>query len=311
MLIFSSKLFWLLLCLAVLAAPVAWYATLGVGDTINQLRADHVVTETDGKISSFDGTEIAYKVEGNGAKTLLFLHGWTRSSSDWSDHAVDFSSQYKTVTIDLAGHGASGLNRTEWTIKSFSRDVEAVIDHLELKNVIIVGHSLGGLVALETARTSAESTSGVVIVDEISNVESKESFSTVLTARLLSLVNYEYTLQLFLGDYFGEEPDENLKNRVIAESYSLPPTISRSILFGKGGYFDYFNNEVLPAFKAAKAPIAFINAEGENFPNETNLKYQPTVIMEEIPNSGHFLIVENPNEFSGVLQSVLDKWDGR
>ena len=308
--IFKSKTFWLVLCLALLLAPVAWYASLGVSDTINELKSDHAAPELDEKVSSFDGTEIAYSVSGNGPKTLLFVHGWTRTSADWADQAAIFADGYQTVVLDLAGHGSSGADREEWSVKNFSRDVVAVIDQLKVDDVIVVGHSMGGLVAMEMARSASDKISGVVIVDEIYDVESKEASSDILTAKLLTWLNYDFTLQLFLEDFFIDEADEDLKNKIIAESYALPGDISRKILFGDGGYFDFYNEEVLPAFKATKLPIAFINADGGSVAKETNQKYQPGLIVEEIPNSGHFFIVEEPVKFTESLRSVLSKWDG-
>jgi pimeloyl-ACP methyl ester carboxylesterase len=61
------------------------------------------------------------------------------------------SSEYTVVALDLGGHGQSGHNRENWTIEDFAKDVRAVIDGLHLNNVILVGHSMGGEIILQTA----------------------------------------------------------------------------------------------------------------------------------------------------------------
>ena len=56
------------------------------------------------------------------------------------------------VALDLAGHGDSGVNREAWSMTNFGADVAAVADTLQLEDIILVGHSMGGQVALEAAR---------------------------------------------------------------------------------------------------------------------------------------------------------------
>src|SRR6185295_11577645 len=63
-----------------------------------------------------------------------------------------FARRYKVVTVDLAGHGESGVGRKDWTIASFGGDVAAVVQKLGFDRVILIGHSMGGDVIAETAR---------------------------------------------------------------------------------------------------------------------------------------------------------------
>ena len=82
---------------------------------------------------------------GSGSPTLLFIHGWNCDRRYWSDQLAYFAEQHQVVAIDLAGHGESGLQRTEWTIGQFGADVASVADQLVLDDVILVGHSMGCL----------------------------------------------------------------------------------------------------------------------------------------------------------------------
>ncbi|MCW3117021.1 MAG: alpha/beta hydrolase fold protein, partial [Chitinophagaceae bacterium] len=94
---------------------------------------------------------IHYTMTGNGDKTLLFVHGSFIDQSWWSEQVNYFKEHYTVVTMDLGGHGQSGVNRNIWTVQKFGQDVRAVIKQLELKNVILVGHSLGADAVLEAA----------------------------------------------------------------------------------------------------------------------------------------------------------------
>src|SRR5699024_10524794 len=92
-----------------------------------------------------------------GATTILFIHGAFIDKEYWNEQLSYFSSNYRVVAIDLAGHGNSTHNRTEWTVQNFGKDISEFIKKLSLKNVILIGHSFGTDVMLETATThSAE-----------------------------------------------------------------------------------------------------------------------------------------------------------
>src|SRR5262249_21572171 len=99
-----------------------------------------------------DGVNIVCEVLGNGDTALVFLHGWCGDREYWKHQADAFASDYRVVTLDQAGHGESGKKRKHWSIDSLAGDVEAVVKALGLKRVILIGHSMGGPVALMAAK---------------------------------------------------------------------------------------------------------------------------------------------------------------
>src|SRR5262249_30752044 len=103
-------------------------------------------------IRADDGVDIVCEVRGQGDTALIFLHGWCGDREYWKNQAEAFAADYRIVTLDQAGHGESGKNRKEWTTASLAGDVEAVVKALGLKRVILVGHSMGGPVALMAAK---------------------------------------------------------------------------------------------------------------------------------------------------------------
>lgn len=86
-----------------------------------------------------DGMSIQYTLAGSGDTSLVLLHGWCINRGYWSGQVAYFSPRYRVVAPDLPGFGASGKNRTNWSIEQYGADVAALIDHLQLKNVILVG----------------------------------------------------------------------------------------------------------------------------------------------------------------------------
>ena len=91
---------------------------------------------------------VAYRVSGSGAP-LLFLHGYLESSAIWTPFATAFAGKgYKVICIDLPGHGKSGVPGESASIDEMANAVIRVLDHLGLKRVFLIGHSMGGYTAL-------------------------------------------------------------------------------------------------------------------------------------------------------------------
>jgi pimeloyl-ACP methyl ester carboxylesterase len=117
-------------------------------------------------VHSADGVPIAYEVHGQGSPALVLVHGWSCDRGYWKEQIEYLAPQYQLVLVDLAGHGASGLGRKDYTMAAFGEDVAAVVDRLGLKSVVLVGHSMGGDVVVEAARRLQGRVIGLVWVDD-------------------------------------------------------------------------------------------------------------------------------------------------
>lgn len=84
-----------------------------------------------------DCTPISYETHGSGETTLIFIHGWSCDARYWREQLPYFSKKYRVVTIDLAGHGHSGSTRSQYTMKAFGEDVQAVVEKTGSHNVIL------------------------------------------------------------------------------------------------------------------------------------------------------------------------------
>ncbi|NNJ64534.1 MAG: alpha/beta hydrolase, partial [Xanthomonadales bacterium] len=104
------------------------------------------------RVEAPGGVEIAATVHGIGQPTVVLVHGWMCDQTYWEAQAPALAERFGVVTVDLAGHGQSGIDRQDWTIASLGDDVVAVVSKLQLEQVVVVGHSMGGRVGLEAAR---------------------------------------------------------------------------------------------------------------------------------------------------------------
>ena len=95
-------------------------------------------------IKTHDGTEIYYKDWGTG-QPVVFSHGWPLNADMWEYQMTFLASRgYRVVAHDRRGFGRSSQPWTGYDYDTFADDLAAVINHLDLKNIIIVGHSMGG-----------------------------------------------------------------------------------------------------------------------------------------------------------------------
>jgi len=118
-----------------------------------------------GKYLEVDGANIYYEeIENTGKPTLLFLHGGFGNIEDFNSILQMFINDYHIIGIDSRGHGKSTLGADKLTYKQLQLDVEAVINHLQLKNIDIIGYSDGGIIAYRLAAANRISIRKIVTI---------------------------------------------------------------------------------------------------------------------------------------------------
>ena len=97
-------------------------------------------------VTTEDGAEIYFKDWGStDAQPIMFHHGWPLSSDDWDAQMLFFLSKgYRVIASDRRGHGRSSQIGTGHDMDHYASDADAVVQHLDLKNAIHIGHSTGG-----------------------------------------------------------------------------------------------------------------------------------------------------------------------
>src|ERR1700749_1826812 len=97
-----------------------------------------------GTITTTDGTEIFYKDWGSG-QPIVFSHGWPLSADDWDTQMLFFLHHgYRVVAHDRRGHGRSTQVGDGHDMNHYAADAAAVVEHLDLRNAVHIGHSTGG-----------------------------------------------------------------------------------------------------------------------------------------------------------------------
>ena len=252
-------------------------------------------------VISPDSIRIAYEVHGEGSTALVFVHGWSCDRSYWKDQIEAFSQQFKVVAIDLAGHGESGLGRKDWTIESFGSDVASVVTKLELNHVILIGHSMGGDVIAEAARQLQNRVTGLIMVDVYKKLGPGRAPAEVeaFVSRLRS--NFADSTKMLVRSMFVAGSDSVLVDRVAADMSSAPPEVALSALQHAFSY----SRQMPYTLEQLKLPVIAINPDNSPTDIESMKRYGVEVmIMQGI---GHFLMMEDPERFNGILKTAIEK----
>jgi non-heme chloroperoxidase len=119
-------------------------------------------------ITTPDGTEIFYKDWGSG-QPIVFSHGWPLSSDDWDAQMMFFLNRgYRVVAHDRRGHGRSAQVAEGHDMDHYADDLAAVVEHLDLRDAVHVGHSTGGgEVARYLARHGEERAAKAVLISSV------------------------------------------------------------------------------------------------------------------------------------------------
>jgi pimeloyl-ACP methyl ester carboxylesterase len=276
------------------------FAVLGLAAAVAAFGADPASAQIVRKTCrSADGVEIVYSVAGKGEPALVFVHGGMANRGFWDGQLKEFGARYRTIALDLAGHGESGRDRAKWGMPEFGADVKAVVDAEKAKKVIIFGNSLGGPVAVEAALLLLGRVLGVVGVDTF-QVFSEQIPADMMRQRAeLFEKDYAGSLKTMVGMLFHKDADPALIADAEKRMAGTPPATAKAMFLGMAGY------EEAAAVRRLRVPLRAIN--GDLFPTdiEANRKIKPDFDAMIMKHMGHYPMLERPGEFNRLVAETV------
>lgn len=112
----------------------------------------------------FNGVELYYEVHGSGP-SLLLIHGLGSSTRDWERQIPVFAERFRVVAFDCRGHGRSAKPTGRYSVPLFAADTAALIGALKIAPTHVVGHSMGGMIALQLALDAPQLIDRLVLVN--------------------------------------------------------------------------------------------------------------------------------------------------
>jgi pimeloyl-ACP methyl ester carboxylesterase len=250
-------------------------------------------------VPSADGVPIAYEVHGQGSPALVLVHGWSCDRSYWQEQVDYLAPQYQLVLVDLAGHGESGLGRKDFTMAAFGADVAAVVDGLQLKSVVLVGHSMGADVVVEAAKLLPGKVAGLVWVDQYHSLDQFHTPEQVDAFLEKFRKDFRGATTGFVRGMFGPDADPKLVDRISKDMASAPPAVGLSAL--RNTLLNGPN--IPPALAVLKLPVVTINADRDPTDHESLQRHGVKAFV--MPDIGHFAMAEDAPRFNRSLDSVV------
>jgi pimeloyl-ACP methyl ester carboxylesterase len=249
-----------------------------------------------------DGVHVQYHVYGAGEPTLVFIHGWSEDSNYWRAQVPAFRQRHTVVTVDLAGHGGTDGSRTEWTIARFGQDVATAMAAVPSQQIILVGHGMGGPVAVEAARKLGKRVLGIIGVETFNSVGAPVPGKAQVDG-LIKPFEADFigsTRALVTEHLFVPGGNRDLANKV-AYDISLSP--QRTAIPALRALLEYDFTEPL---KEIAVPIVAIDSDLGEPVNEARIrKVLPKFHAVTIKGVGHFLMMEDPARFNTALEAEI------
>ena len=181
----------------------------------------------DGRIAA-DGVNIAYTLNGSGPPVVL-LHGWTCNRLFWREQTSFLARDHCVLAPDFRGHGQSCVPREGYTLERLAEDVHILMHDLGMWPGVIVGHSMGGMVAQQLAASHPEDLSGLVLVATASS----DPQGTLLSRRIAAeapVAGYRTAFLRYFPGWFLPEADPHLVEWAKSEMLRTPESVALSLV---------------------------------------------------------------------------------
>lgn len=230
--------------------------------------------------------------------TLVLVHGWTCRRDYWSPQVEHLRGRYPLLVPDLPGHGASASGTApQASIGALAGNLATLIRDQVSGPVILLGHSMGGAVALEAALELGDKARGAILADTF-----------VIDYGGLDAETQQTLYQTFADDFSGgihwlidntsvDQTPESLKRRLKQEMAEADPSWALPI------WKSLLAWQPEETFPRVQCPIHAIN--GKLVPNTARRRCKPYLEEVVMPRAGHFLQMEDPTGFNHLLDEIL------
>ncbi len=249
-----------------------------------------------------DSVHIDYRVWGKGEPAVVLIHGWACDSAYWNAQIDALKSRYTVVAVNLAGHGGSEANRTDWSIGNYGEDVATVVRQLKNKQIVLVGHSMGGDVALEASRRIGDRVIGIIAVDSLKSIGLPPMRPQEIERQLAPFRKsfIEATRNYVTDKLFEKGADPALVQKVAYDMSLEPPAV------GVPSLESLLSMDFTRLLPDIHVPVLAINSDLGPTDAARIRKSLPAFKVDVLEHTGHFLMMEVPRRFNPVLLKAID-----
>ena len=228
--------------------------------------------------------KMAYHDSGNQLPPLICLHGTGCDASDWMPVIDGLPHNRRFIALDFRGHGQSTVPSQPFTLTDLAEDVLHLVNHLSLQALVIVGHSLGGMVAMEVAQRSS-CVIGLVLLEGWTR---------------LSAAGSSFDPGRFYGS-LSEVAVAEIQQKSKTTRSRFQPEIWNHFWESVTAFdaYTYLQQAAIPIWE-------IFGGMGRNALTEKKLRIPPNPNIQWvwIPHAGHYLPHECPDEVAKVISTL-------
>ena len=252
-----------------------------------------------------NGIDINYEIAGQGPN-LVLIHGLGSSLKDWQYQIPILSQEYRTIAIDLRGHGHSGKPKEKYSIKGFAEDIIQLLNSEQILNFHALGISMGAAITYQLAIDYPDQVNSIIAVNmgaSLNIISFKARFAYWKRSIVVKLLGMKKIGKIIGGNLFPLENQQNLRFLVT----------DRWAKNDKGAYLQSMdalkNWSVENSLQKIQCPALILTADQDYTPisiKQAIAEKIPQSTLIIIQNARHAVPIEKPEEFNQIVLDFLN-----
>lgn len=242
---------------------------------------------------------LAHDDTASGQDALVFIHGAYGDRTVYSEQVRYFAPSYRVITLDLRGHGESAKPEERYTISQFAEDVAQLCRNLNVETADVVGHSMGGVVAVELAHVQPSLVRSIATLDSPSIIPGwTENHMGLYTERIKG-PHFRDVLREFL-DVASSPLDDPSRRKEALESIDRVP---RHVVTAVWDAMLDWNPTA--ALRSLNAPLLYLDHGQPDLDYSALRSLCPQVVTGQTVGAGHRALQEVPDQVNAMLQRFI------
>jgi pimeloyl-ACP methyl ester carboxylesterase len=272
-------------------------------NTIFELKNATVTTT---KHITYKNTKISYTDEGKGTAIVL-LHGFLENKTMWKSFVPELTKKHRVITVDLLGHGETECLGYVHAMEDQADMLFALLLHLKIRKVVLVGHSMGGYVALAFAELYPDHMKGLFLLNSTSRADSDERKTNRDRAIVCVKQNYGAFVSMSIANLFAEDNRERLADDIEKVKEQALKTPLQGIVAALEGMKIRKDREVILHFAPYPMQLVLGEKDGVLIYEDSLEQIEGTKVELTTFPDGHMSHIENEMELMKVLLNFLKK----
>lgn len=253
--------------------------------------------------------QLHFRQYGNG-QPIIIIHGLYGISDNWVNHARILAENHKVYIPDMRNHGQSGHSNF-FNYDVMAEDIAQFIDEHEIENPVIMGHSMGGKIAMKFAIENPDVVHKLIVIDMSMRQYNLRAFHSKIINAMLDIDFNIVKSRKEVDDYLANTIDDSrirlfvMKNLYWTERKTLSWRLNlKAIIDNIDAIFEGINSN-----QKFSKPSLFIRGENSDYVKDEDFlliqKIFTTSELKTIPNAGHWVQADEPEAFMMEIKNFL------